>query len=111
MQTNAPHMIGSGMLPLRKVVPVSAAAVFMIRSKFSAKSSAAADLAEVFLRPSLAAVLAGAQKIVVADRICATTWKSNLRRQLSAQRRQLRLRNLIAATNAMGAARNRAHGG
>src|SRR5437867_3496717 len=100
MRTNAPHTIGSGTLPSRRVVPVSAAAVFMIRSKFSVKSSAAADLAEVFSRRSLGAVLAGAQKIVVADRICATTWKSNLRRQLSAQRRQLRLRSLIPATNA-----------
>src|ERR671924_970866 len=110
MRINAPHTIGSGTLLLHRVVLVSVEAVFMIRSKFFVKSSAAADLAEVFLRLSLAAALAGAQTIV-ADRICATTWKSNLRTRLSAQRRQLRLRSLIAVTNATVVALNRAHAG
>src|SRR6266568_3576323 len=57
------------------------------------------------------AAFADAQTIVVADRTCAMTWKSSLRRQLSAQRRQLRLRSLIAATNATVAALNRGHAG
>src|SRR5262249_2804840 len=108
MRINAPHTIGSDTLPSRRVVPVSAAAVFMIHSKFSVKSSAAADLAEVFSRRSSAAVLGGAQTIVVADRIGGTTRKSNLRKLRSAQRRPLRLRSLIPAINATAAALNRA---
>ena len=56
-------------------VPVSAAAVFMIRSKSSAKCSAAADLAAEFSRLSLAAAPGRAPTIGVVGRICGTTWK------------------------------------
>src|SRR5438552_12966327 len=111
MRISAPHTTGLGTQPSRRVVPVSVPAASMIRSKFSVKSSAGADLVEVFSRRSLGAALADAQTIVVADRTCAMTWKSSLRRQLSAQRRQLRLRSLIAATNATVAALNRGHAG
>src|SRR6266566_261028 len=109
MRISAPHTTGLGTQPSLRVMPVSVPAVSMIRSKFSVKSSAGADLVEVFSRRSLAAAPADAQTTVVADRICAMTWKSNLRRQLSAQRRLLRLRSLIAATNATVAALNRGH--
>src|SRR5207237_7943339 len=106
-----PHTNGSGTHPWCRVVQVWMQAVAMIRMITVMKSSAEADLVEVFSRRSLGAALADAQTIVVADRICAMTWKSNLRRQLSAQRRQLRLRSLIAATNATVAALKRGHAG
>src|SRR5437667_2556746 len=79
----------------------------MIRSKSSAKCSAA-DLAAEFSRRSLAAGPGHAPTIGVVGRICGTTWKSSWRRQLSVQRRRLRLRSLIPATNATAAAPNQA---
>src|SRR5262245_52602632 len=86
---------------------VLVAAGFMIRSKYSAKCSAAADLAAEFLTPSLVAVARGhAPAIVAAGRICGTTWKSCWRKRLSAQKRRLRLRSLIRVTNARGAEPN-----
>ena len=63
------------------------AAVFMIRSKSSAKCSAAAGLAVEFSRRSLAVGPGHAPTIGVVGRICGTTWKSSWRRRLSAQRR------------------------
>src|SRR5262249_7053170 len=42
--------------------------------------------------------------IGVVGRICGTTWKSNWRRRHSAQKRRLRLRSLMPATNATAAA-------
>src|SRR6516164_1015647 len=107
MQTNALPTIASVTPRSRRAGPVSVAADFMIHSKYSEKYSVAAELAAGFLRRSLAAGPGHAPMIGVVGRICGTTWKSNWRRRLSAQKRRLRLRSLMPATNATAAAPNR----
>src|SRR6188472_3774010 len=99
-----------GHAALRRAAPVSVAAAFMIRSKSSAKCSAAAGLAAGFSRVSLAGVPERAPTIGGVGRICGTTWKLSWRRRLSAQRRRLRLRSLMPVKNAMAVALNQARG-
>src|ERR1051325_7682524 len=85
---------------------VSAAACSTIRSKFSVKCSAEAALPAEFSTRSSAAV-GHAQKIAGAVRICATTWKSNWKRQLLVRTNRLKSRNWILAINARAAALKR----
>src|SRR6266403_1503925 len=85
------------------------AVLFMIRSRFSARFSAAADLAPESSRHS-SAVTPG-QKIDAAGQICVMTWKSNWRRRLLESKSRLRSRSWTHAINARAAALNQARAG
>src|SRR5215510_5030430 len=91
----------------RRVALVLVAAASTTRLRFSAKFSVGADSAGEFSRRSLAAAIA--QKIGGADLTCATTCRSNWRRQPLALRKRLRSPSLTHATNAKAAAPNQAH--
>src|SRR5436189_4131375 len=86
------------------------AGLSMIRSRFSAKFSAA-DLAVESSRRFLVGAVARAQKIDAAVQICAMTWKSNWRRRLLESKSRLRSRNWTHAINARAAALNQARAG
>src|SRR6266478_1025171 len=85
--------------------------LFMIRSRFSARFSAAADLAAESSRRSSVVGLAHGQKIDAAVRICAMTWKSNWRKRLLELKSRLRSRSWTRAINARVAALNQARAG
>src|SRR5882724_6951496 len=107
MWTSAPPTIALVTLPL-STVAVSAAAS-MIRSTFSAKSSAAEEeLAAAFLKRFLAESPAGA-KIDNVGRICVTTCKSRSRKPHSARKKKSRSENWISAINAEARGLSRGH--
>src|SRR4029077_11100322 len=87
------------------------AVLFMIRSRFSARFSAAADLAAESSRHSSAVAVAHGQKIDIAVRICAMTWKSNWRKRLLESKSRLRSQSWTHAINARAAALNQARAG
>src|SRR6266498_663409 len=100
--TSALPTIGSVTRRSHQVVLGLVAVLSMIRLKFSVKCSAVADLA---------GAVAQARKIGAADQICATTCKSDSRRQLLARKNRSRSRNWILATNAGAAAPQPARAG
>src|SRR5262249_11938616 len=108
---NALPTIASATQRLPRAAPVSVGALSMIHSRFSERFSAAAGLAAEFSRLSSAAGVGHGQKVAGAVLSCATTWKSNWRRQLLVRTNRLKSRNWILATNARAAALKRVRAG
>src|SRR5437588_12934909 len=77
MRTNALPTIALVTQHLRQAGSVLVAKLSMIHSRFFARCSAGPDLEAGFSRRSSVAPVAHALNNSVADRMCATTWKTN----------------------------------
>src|SRR5216117_2038337 len=111
IRTNAQPTIGSVTQRSLPVGPDLDAVLSMIRLRFSAKLSAAADSAAESSRRSSAVAVAHGQTIDAAVLICAMTWKSNWRRRLLESKSRLRSRSWRHAINVRAAALNQTRAG
>src|SRR5436190_20481235 len=111
MRTNALPTIVLDTPHFRRAASVLVAKLSMIHSRFSARCSAGPGLEAGFSRHSSVVPVAHALKISVADRICATTWKSNWKRRLLARPNRSRSQNWIPAISAAAAALKQARTG
>src|SRR5207247_2507589 len=83
----------------------------LMDARVFARCSVGPDLEAGFSRRASVVPVAHALKISVADRICATTWKSNWKRRLLARPSRSRSQNWIPAISAAAAALKQARTG